>query len=38
VEALRKVFVGDFSNPIVWIGMLLAVLLVCSARGWGRGR
>lgn len=28
VEALRAVFRGDFSNPIVWIGALLAVVLV----------
>ena len=28
VEALRAVFLGDFSNPIVWIGLGLAVLLV----------
>ncbi len=28
VEALRAVFVGQFGNPIVWIGMLLAVVLV----------
>lgn len=28
VEALRAVFLGDFGNPIVWIGLLLAVLLV----------
>jgi ABC-2 type transport system permease protein len=28
VEALRAVFLGDFSNPIVWIGLLLAVVLV----------
>jgi len=28
VEALRAVFLGDFSNPIVWIGLALAVVLV----------
>lgn len=28
VEALRAVFLGHFSDPIVWIGLLLAVLLV----------
>jgi len=28
VEALRAVFRSDFSNPIVWIGVLLAVILV----------
>ncbi|MBN9305329.1 MAG: multidrug ABC transporter permease [Devosia sp. 67-54] len=28
VEALRAVFRGDFTNPIVWIGALLAVVLV----------
>ncbi len=28
VEALRAVFLGDFSNPIVWIGLVLAVALV----------
>jgi ABC-2 type transport system permease protein len=28
VEALRAVFLGDFSNPIVWIGLMLAVVLV----------
>ena len=28
VEALRAVFLGDFANPIVWIGLLLAVVLV----------
>jgi ABC-2 type transport system permease protein len=28
VEALRAVFLGDFGNPIVWIGLLLAVVLV----------
>jgi ABC-2 type transport system permease protein len=28
VEALRAVFRGDFANPIVWIGALLAVVLV----------
>ena len=28
VEALRAVFRSDFSNPIVWIGVLLAVVLV----------
>ena len=28
VEALRAVFRGDFSEPIVWIGMGLAILLV----------
>ena len=28
VEALRAVFRGDFSDPIVWIGLLLAVILV----------
>jgi ABC-2 type transport system permease protein len=28
VEALRAVFLGDFSDPIVWIGLLLAVVLV----------
>ena len=28
VEALRAVFLGNFSDPIVWIGMLLAVALV----------
>lgn len=28
VEALRAVFRSDFSDPIVWIGLLLAVILV----------
>jgi len=28
VEALRAVFRSDFSNPIVWIGVLLAIVLV----------
>jgi len=28
VEALRAVFLGDFGNPIVWIGLALAVVLV----------
>ena len=28
VEALRAVFRSDFSNPIVWIGVVLAVVLV----------
>jgi ABC-2 type transport system permease protein len=28
VEALRAVFLGDFAAPIVWIGLLLAVILV----------
>lgn len=28
VEALRAVFRGDFANPIVWIGILLALALV----------
>jgi ABC-2 type transport system permease protein len=28
VEALRAVFLGDFANPIVWIGLVLAVVLV----------
>ncbi len=28
VEALRAVFRGDFSDPIVWIGLLLAAILV----------
>jgi ABC-2 type transport system permease protein len=28
VEALRAVFRGDFSDPIVWIGVVLAVILV----------
>ncbi len=28
VEALRAVFLGDFSNPIVWIGLALAAALV----------
>jgi ABC-2 type transport system permease protein len=28
VEALRAVFLGDFGNPIVWIGVLLAIILV----------
>ena len=28
VEALRAVFRSDFANPIVWIGVLLAVILV----------
>ncbi|HEV2518196.1 MAG TPA: ABC transporter permease [Devosia sp.] len=28
VEALRAVFLGHFSDPIVWIGLLLAVVLV----------
>ena len=28
VEALRAVFRSDFANPIVWIGILLAVVLV----------
>ena len=28
VEAPRAVFRGDFANPIVWIGALLAVVLV----------
>ncbi len=28
VEALRAVYRGDFSDPIVWIGSVLAVLLV----------
>jgi len=28
VEALRAVFRSDFGNPIVWIGVLLAVILV----------
>jgi ABC-2 type transport system permease protein len=28
VEALRAVFLGDFSNAIVWIGLVLAVVLV----------
>ena len=28
VEALRAVFRSDFSNPIVWVGVLLAVILV----------
>jgi ABC-2 type transport system permease protein len=28
VEALRAVFLGHFSDPIVWIGVVLAVVLV----------
>ena len=28
VEALRAVFRSDFGNPIVWIGLVLAVILV----------
>ena len=28
VEALRAVFRSDFSNPIIWIGIVLAVVLV----------
>jgi ABC-2 type transport system permease protein len=28
VEALRAVFRSDFTNPIIWIGVLLAVILV----------
>lgn len=28
VEALRAVFRSDFTNPIVWVGVLLAVILV----------
>ena len=28
VEALRAVFRSDFANPIVWIGVLLAMILV----------
>jgi ABC-2 type transport system permease protein len=28
VEALRAVFLGQFGEPIVWIGLLLAVILV----------
>lgn len=28
VEALRAVFLGQFGKPIVWIGLLLAVVLV----------
>lgn len=28
VEALRAVFLGQFGEPIVWIGLLLAVVLV----------
>ena len=28
VEALRAVFLGDFGNSIVWIGLVLAVVLV----------
>ncbi len=28
VEALRAVFLGNFGDPIVWIGMVLAVVLV----------
>ena len=28
VEALRAVFRGDFADPIVWIGLLLAAVLV----------
>jgi ABC-2 type transport system permease protein len=28
VEALRAVFLGDFGNPIVWIGLGIAILLV----------
>jgi ABC-2 type transport system permease protein len=28
VEALRAVYRSDFGNPIVWIGVLLAVVLV----------
>jgi ABC-2 type transport system permease protein len=28
VEALRAVFLGNFSDPIVWIGVVLAVVLV----------
>jgi ABC-2 type transport system permease protein len=28
VEALRAVFRGDFSDPIVWIGVVLSVILV----------
>jgi ABC-2 type transport system permease protein len=28
VEALRAVFRGDFASPIVWIGVLLAIVLV----------
>ncbi len=28
VEAIRAVFLGDFGNPIVWIGLGLAVALV----------
>ena len=28
VEALRAVFRGDFSDPIVWIGVALSVILV----------
>ena len=35
VEALRAVFRGDFSNPIVWIGSLLAVLLVVLGAWFG---
>ena len=28
MEALRAVFRSDFSDPIVWIGVVLAVILV----------
>ena len=28
VEALRAVFRGDFADPIVWIGLVLAVVMV----------
>lgn len=35
VEALRAVFRGELTAPIVWIGLLLAVLLVIAGWWWG---
>ena len=35
VEALRAVFRGDFSDPIVWVGTVLAALLVIAGAWLG---
>ena len=35
VDALRAVFRGEMTAPIVWIGLLLAVLLVIAGWWWG---
>jgi ABC-2 type transport system permease protein len=35
VEALRAVFRGEFTSPIVGLGLVLAVILVVLGAWWG---